>query len=285
LRLKQTSCAWGKLIGNVAEQSANDSNSGYHVSAGGIRLGGQKTIDEQWTAGFSLGYVNNYLTSTGFSSNGQFVDLSASLQKKVDAWTFGASLGFAQGSFKNNRSLSLPSDGPAQSLSGSYNSSSRMTMIGLKLRAAYLHEQARYYIKPYLDLDLAYAYQSSYSESGGLLALKADSGNQFNVAVTPMFELGTDIAIDNNRRVKAYVSVGASFLPNNNITTQMSLANLTTDVGTYGVTTDGPKVLGRLNLGIQAFESDHLEVRAQYGLQVGQGYWSQSLSANLVWRF
>jgi outer membrane autotransporter protein len=65
----------------------------------------------------------------------------------------------------------------------------------------------------------------------------------------------------------------------------MSLANLTTDVGTYGVTTDGPKVLGRLNLGIQAFESDNLEVRAQYGLQVGQGYWSQSLSANLIWRF
>jgi uncharacterized protein with beta-barrel porin domain len=40
-----------------------------------------------------------------------------------------------------------------------------------------------------------------------------------------------------------------------------------------------------LNLGIQAFEANDLEVRAQYGLQVGDGYWSQSLSANLVYRF
>jgi len=26
-------------------------------------------------------------------------------------------------------------------------------------------------------------------------------------------------------------------------------------------------------------------VRAQYGLLAGDGYWSQSVSANLVWRF
>lgn len=285
LRLEQTSCAWGKLTGQIAEQSANDANSGYHVTSGGIRLGGQKAIDSQWTTGFSLGYGNNYLTSTGLTSNGQFFDLSASLQKKFDAWTFGASLGFAQGWLQNNRSLSLPSEGPAQSLSGLYTSSSRMTMVGLKLRAAYKHDRGNYYVKPYVDLDLAYAHQSGYSESGGLLALKAQSGNQFNVAVTPMLELGTDLATDGDRRIKGYVRVGASFLPDNNVTTQMSLANLSADVGTYGVTTEGTAVLGRMEIGIQAFESDNLEVRAQYGLQAGDGYWSQSLSANLIWRF
>ncbi|MCD8515782.1 MAG: autotransporter outer membrane beta-barrel domain-containing protein [Burkholderiaceae bacterium] len=286
LRLQQTGCVWGKLTGNISEQSSNDSNSGYHVTAGGIRMGGIKALSSKWTAGFSLGYANNYLTATGFSSNGQFVDLSASLQRKLDAWTFGASLGFAQGWFQNNRSLNLPSDGTAQSLSGLYTSSSRMTMVGLKLRAAYTHDQGEYYVKPYVDLDMAYALQSGYSESGGgLLALKAESANQFNVSVTPMIELGADLATDGNRRIKAFVSAGASFLPNNNITTQMSLANLSTNVGTFGVTTDGPTVLGRLNVGIQAFESDNLEVRAQYGLQVGDGYWSQSLSANLLWRF
>jgi len=285
LRFKQAGCSWGKLTGKIAEQSVSDSNSGYHVSSGGIRLGAQKSLSRHWSAGFSLGYANNYLTSTGFSSNGQFFDLSGSLQKKVDAWTFGASLGLAQGWFQNTRSLSLPSSGPAQSLSGVYTSGSRMTMAGIKLRAAYTHDQGQYYLKPYVDLDLAYAYQSGYSESDGLLALKAESGSQFNVAVTPMLELGADLAMDGDRRIKGFVSMGASFLPNNTVTSEMSLANLTANVGTYGVTTDGPTVLGRLNLGLQAFESDSLEVRAQYGLQVGDGYWSQSLSANLIWRF
>ncbi|AWB35192.1 hypothetical protein DBV39_17255 [Orrella marina] len=284
-RLRQTGCSWGRLTGNIVEQSSNTSNTGYHVTAGGIRLGAQKPFGNQWTAGVTIGYGNNYMTSDGFSSNGQFFDMSASLQKQVDDWTFGASFGFAQGWLQNNRSLSLPSNGPAQSISGLYTSRSRITMAGLKLRAAYTHDQGHYYLKPYVDLDLVYASQSGYSESGGILALKAESGSQFNVAVTPMLELGTDLAVDGKRRIKGFVSVGASFLPNNQVTTHMSLGNLATNVGTYGVSTDGPTVLGHLNLGLQAYESDNLEVRAQYGLQVGDGYWSQSLSANLVYRF
>jgi uncharacterized protein with beta-barrel porin domain len=65
----------------------------------------------------------------------------------------------------------------------------------------------------------------------------------------------------------------------------MAFANGVAGSGTYDVITDGPTVLGRLNLGIQAFEANDLEVRAQYGLQFGDGYLSQSLSANLMWRF
>jgi len=56
-------------------------------------------------------------------------------------------------------------------------------------------------------------------------------------------------------------------------------------LGSFDVITKGPEVLGRLNLGIQVFHSQNVEVRAQYGLLVGNGYVSQSLSANLVWRF
>ncbi|MDO9025920.1 MAG: hypothetical protein Q7U61_15045, partial [Zwartia sp.] len=285
LRLNQTNCTWGKLTGSIADQSANDSNSGYHVTASGIRLGSQKRIDEQWTAGFSVGYGNNYLTSTRFTSSGQFFNASVSLQKKVEAWTFGGSIGMAQGWLKNNRSLSLPSGSPAQPLSGLYTSNSGMTMLGLKLRAAYTQAQGHYYIKPYVDVDLTYSDLSGFSESGGLLALKAQSGRQYNIAVTPMLEFGTELSTDQKRQIKGYVSIGASFLPSNQITTQMSLANLSTNVGTYGVTTDGPKVLGRLNIGLQVFDSDDLEFRVQYGLQAGQGYLSQNLSANLRYRF
>jgi outer membrane autotransporter protein len=87
------------------------------------------------------------------------------------------------------------------------------------------------------------------------------------------------------RRIKAYASAGATFAPNNSVSTQMAFANGVAGSGTYDVITDGPTVLGRLNLGIQAFEANDLEVRAQYGLQFGDGYISQNVSANLVWRF
>ncbi|MCD8565745.1 MAG: autotransporter outer membrane beta-barrel domain-containing protein [Burkholderiaceae bacterium] len=73
LKLNQTNCAWARLTGSIAEQSANSANSGYHVTAGGIRLGAQRVLSGQWTTGFSLGYANNYLTSTGLTSNGSFL--------------------------------------------------------------------------------------------------------------------------------------------------------------------------------------------------------------------
>lgn len=56
-------------------------------------------------------------------------------------------------------------------------------------------------------------------------------------------------------------------------------ANLSADVGT-----DGTTVLGPMETGIQAFESDNLEVRAQYGLQAGDSFWRKSLCANLIWQ-
>ena len=285
LKLNQTNCAWAKVMGSVTEQSSNSSNSGYHVTAGGIRLGAQKTLSEQWTTGFSVGYANNYLTSTGLTSNGAFFDASLSAQKKVDAWSFGASLGFAYGWFDNNRSVQLGANGAAPSLSSLYTSNTNMMMVGLKLRAAYEHEEQNYYIKPYVDLDLMYSHVPGFTEAGGALALTTKSNNQFNVAISPMVEFGTDVVTDGKRRIKAYVSGGASFLPNNNVSTQMAFANGLAGAGTYDVITKGPTVLGRLNLGIQAFESNDLEVRAQYGLQFGDGYLSQSLSANLIWRF
>ncbi|MCD8516393.1 MAG: autotransporter outer membrane beta-barrel domain-containing protein [Burkholderiaceae bacterium] len=194
-------------------------------------------------------------------------------------------MGFAYGWFDNNRTPQLGTNGAAAAMSSLYTSSSNMMLLGLRLRAAYEHEGQNHYIKPYVDLDLLYSHVSGYTEGGGALALKANSSSQYNVAISPMVEFGTDLVTDGKRRIKAYVSGGASFLPNNSVSTQMAFANGLAGAGTYDVTTEGPTVLGRLNLGIQAFEANDLEVRAQYGLQFGDGYLSQSLSANLIWRF
>jgi uncharacterized protein with beta-barrel porin domain len=100
-----------------------------------------------------------------------------------------------------------------------------------------------------------------------------------------MIEYGTDVVTTSKRRIKAFVSAGVSFLPSNKVSTPMAFVNGLSGAGIYDVTTDGPAILGRFNVGIQAFESESLEVCAQYGLQAGEGYWSQSVSANLLYRF
>ena len=158
-------------------------------------------------------------------------------------------------------------------------------MVGIRFRAAYEYEAKDHYIKPYVDLDLMHMSAPGYTESGGSLALRANSSQQFSAAITPMLEFGANIVNDANRKVTAYASLGASFLLNNKVSTQFSFANVMANTGNFDVITDGPTVLGRLNLGIQAYESTNIEVRAQYGLQFGGGYVSQSLGLNMLYRF
>lgn len=287
LRLNQDNCAWAKVTGDISDQSSNSSNPGFRATGGGIRLGAQKSLGNGWSAGFGAGYALNYLTSTNFSSNGQFLDLSVSAKKQIEQWEFGGSLGYAQGWFQNNRYRAMGANGAADAMDGVFASDSRMSIMGLRLRAAYVHELDKdHYLKPYVDVDLSYSSMPGYSETGTApLALNVGSSSRWNVAITPMLEYGLDVITEDKSRVKLFASAGASFLPNNSHKSETSFAGASAALGTFDVVTDGPEILGRLNLGIQAFHSDDLEVRAQYGLLAGDGYWSQSLSANLVWRF
>lgn len=287
LRLKQDDCAWAKVTGAISDQSSNSSNPGFRSTGGGIRLGAQKRLRDGWTAGFAAGYALNYLTSTNFSSNGQFFDLSVSAKKQIEQWEFGGSLGFAQGWFQNSRYRNMGVNGAAAPMDGVFASDSRMSIMGLRLRAAFeLELQKDHYLKPYVDVDLSYSSMPGYSETGTApLALTVGSTSRWNVAITPMLEYGLDVVTANKTRVKLFASAGASFLPNNSHKSETSFVGSSAALGTFDVITDGPEMLGRLNLGIQVFQSDSLEVRAQYGLLVGDGYWSQDVSANLVWRF
>ena len=56
-------------------------------------------------------------------------------------------------------------------------------------------------------------------------------------------------------------------------------------IGGFDLVTDGPSTLGRLNAGLQWGNGKNLDIRPEYALQYGSHYWSQSLSARLVYRF
>ncbi|MFO7746366.1 MAG: hypothetical protein R6V42_00980 [Orrella sp.] len=105
------------------------------------------------------------------------------------------------------------------------------------------------------------------------------------MAVSPMVEYGADFVYEDKTRMMFFVSAGATFLPKNEQTTPTSFVGAQSANGTFDVVTDGPNVLGRLNLGLQVYEQEGYEVRAQYGLQAGKDYWSQSVSFNAMFRF
>jgi hypothetical protein len=285
LKPNQQHCVWARATGDYSTQASNDSNSGYWVSAPGVRLGGQRDLGHGWTAGLALGYATNYLRSDNFSSDGDFFDVAVSARKQLGNWELGGSLAFAQGWFENSRTVVLPARGFAAQMGGDYSSDSSLSMLGLRLRAAYNHQAGNHQFKPYLDVDLSQSWMPAYRESTGDLSLQSSGSSDFNVAITPMVEYTLYSTGKGGSGFKAFVSAGASWLPDNRVTTPMSFRADQLDNGSFDVVTDGPTLLGRLNVGAEASISENLEVRAEYNLQVGGGYRSQGISANLRYRF
>lgn len=283
--MKQTDCSWGFVSGNLTDQSSNGSNASYQSIAGAVRFGAQKAFDQDWTTGFAVGYGTNKLTSAGFSSTGNAVDVSISASKAISQWSFGTSLAYAQGWFSNSRTPQLFGLGAADSLATTYGSKSGLYGLGWRVRSAYELPLNNFYIKPYVDLDLIYTKQPGYSETSGILALKAGSSDQINFVATPMVEIGSNWLIAGNISMRGYLSAGASFLPNNRISTQMTFMNAIGSNGSFNIVTNGPNAFGIVKAGLQAFETETFEIRAEYGIQAGQGYFSQSLGANLIYRF
>ena len=283
--LSQDHCIWAEAIGSIADQSDQDSSPSYRAEAAGVRLGGQKQLGNQWQAGFSFGYANNTLTATGFNSSGTFADASVSAQKTIGAWTLGGSMALAQGWFDNKRTPQLYGNDAAASLASTYRSDSSMTIFGMRLRAAHTTVLKTSTIKPYIDLDLSFNHQPGYDETGDLLALSAETSQQFNVAITPMVEFGFSKLTLGDLKLEGFVSAGASILPTNTINTSMAFRDAATANGSFDAVTDGPPLLGRLNLGLQLYKGNAIEARAEYGLQAGSGYWDQRVGAKLLYRF
>lgn len=284
--VNKNDCEWARLIGDKSTQNGNSNNPGYTASGAGVRMGAQRKLGDDVTTGFAIGYAKNYLTTAGFSSNGELVDGSVSLKKKIGSWSLGGSVGFAQGWFKNNRQLTLYGNGVANSLAAQYTSNSQMSAAGIRARVAYEYEQKTHYLKPYVDFDYVYSNTPSYSESGsGALALSVNSSSQSSTTVTPMLEFGADLTTDSKRRIKAFISAGASFLNNNSQTTQASFSGALSNSGTFNVVTNGPNVLGRINVGLDVFEANNIQGRISYGLLTGSGYQSQNVSANIGYQF
>lgn len=284
LQPSQRQCIWARATGDYATQASNDSNSGYWVSAPGIRLGGQRDLGNGWTAGLAFGYGTNYLRSDNFSSDGDFLDVAVSARKQLGNWELGASLAFSQGWFENSRNVQLQARGPAAALGGDYSSESSQSMLGLRLRAAYNHRAGNHQFKPYLDIDLSQSWLPAYRESAGDLSLQSSGTSDFNVAITPMLEYTLYSSGKGGSGFRAFVGAGASWLPDNAVSTPLSFRSDQLDNGSFDVVTDGPSLLGRFNVGAEASLSDNLEIRAEYNLQAGSGYRSQGISANLRYR-
>ena len=283
--LGEGSCVWARFTGGVANQYANGGDPGYRVAGTTYRLGGQKEVAPGWFIGGALGAGSNRATANNSSSTGQIFDGSLAVKYLTGDWQFAASTTVASGSFQNTRFSDMSSLPSTPVSSGVLSSASSGVQAGGRLRAAYEFAYTEIYVRPYADLDLINTHTPGFKESGKGWPLSYSAGNQTNVAFSPMVELGRRYDVDGGFTFRGYIDLGASIQSNDRSATTASIIGASAANGGFQSYSTSSPLLGRFNLGVQLYQRDGWEVRAEYGLEAGNHYLGQVGSARLAYDF
>lgn len=267
--LAEDSCAWMKVTGQRATLY------GLTTDNAGLRMGGQKEIASDWFLGGTLHADKSWMQSGLTASVGQSFDGSVALKHVMGPWLLGGVVALGTGASHSTR--------PAFT-GGTMQGDSTLFMGSTRLRGAYEFAFSGWYARPRLDLDVSYENQPSHQEYGPDPTGLAVGGYQkVSLAISPALEFGGRVDMG-SLILRPYVVAGPTFLPNNTRTIDIGFTGLP-ELGTLQMIAGGPSVLGTVEAGLQLYQAQAWEVKADYVLSVGDSYLSQTIGLRGAYHF
>lgn len=269
--LGEDRCVWAKAGPQWTQQSGTTAQGSTY------RAGGQAEIAPEWFLGGSIGAGNQTKQSYGTTSRSQTFDASVSLKRTTGPWLFAGAAAFTANSIQVS---GIPSLQLGDVTSNAYGG-------GLRLRGAYDFAFTGWYVRPRLDLDLAYRRMPGFQvTSQGMTVLSVSDFAKTSFIATPMVEIGGRHDIQSTRMIlRPYAAVGASFQPDNTSTFNVQFAGPLAFFGGLQPSVNGPSVLANVEAGIQLYRSNSMEIKAEYMLTTGSSYLSQAASLRGAWHF
>ena len=198
--LGEDGCAWAKAGMGWTQQE------GVAIQRAAYRAGGQAEIAPGWFLGGTLGAANQTTQGRATLGTGQSFDVAVALKYSQDALLLAGSAGFAS---NWSRFSSVPG------ILSDVDVTNRTAQI--HLRGAYDFAFDGWYVRPRLDLDLAYRNMPGFQVmSQGVTVMSVGAFSQTNFSATPMVEIGSRLDVESTGMIfRPYATVGASFLPGN----------------------------------------------------------------------
>ncbi|WP_318356148.1 autotransporter domain-containing protein [Enterobacter sp.] len=273
---------WGQPFGGYARQDSSDDVSGYSAKFGGLILGADRALGDNWRAGAALNYSNTSVhgkdnlsgnTSTadnygvigyaGYTGNPWFMNLSAAVNRQnydsVRRADFTGFDGAANGKF-NGQSVTLQSE-------FGYPLTLPADVIVTPLAAlAYSYQHVDGYKETggngmALDVDASHT-QSVTSDIGARVAKTFDTGLG---SLTPFAQVSWIHQYD-NRRTSSNATFAADTLGETQFTSK----------GATPV-----KDMAGLSLGSTLYNANDISLDARYDLQAGERYQAHTFSLRL----
>jgi uncharacterized protein YhjY with autotransporter beta-barrel domain len=257
--IKETDCNWAEAGGGGTHRGADADGAGYDGNAWHLQLGRQQVVAPGWTVGGSLGYIDWRQRGHGVSTlDGKTWQFGLVAKRQVGNSLLAGALSFGSGSFDATRRIAIAGlpGGPLVA-----DSHAGLWQADAKFRAAWLFDAALFYMKPMLDVDVAWFDLDGFSESGaGALGLNVAGTRKTVGSLTPAVEWGGTFAFGTDCVVRPHVAIGLVAFSSDEWALDSRLHGAATG---FTETMSSPRVLRKLSAGVDVFRAGGVIVRAQ----------------------
>ncbi|MFA5488737.1 MAG: autotransporter outer membrane beta-barrel domain-containing protein, partial [Candidimonas sp.] len=278
--MREGSCYWGRVIGAHTKRTHDGEDQGFSSNGMTYQIGGQKALNEHWILGGSAAFETSRLrgTDSPVRTDGKSFNAGVVVKRQDGPWLFAGALNVGHGSYDTERNITV--SGNLRTADSSWKS----THVAARLRGQYTYAQSNWYLKPLMDLDLAYQKVPGYSESGaGAFNLQMKSADRWNLTVTPALELGGRFDFK-DYTLRPYVSVGVNWMSNNSWKVKTGLQGDPSS-DTFLLQTSMPRVTGDVRTGLELMNRKGLELKAEYNVRFARNYTTQQGMLRLAVHF
>ncbi|WP_158601968.1 autotransporter domain-containing protein [Pararobbsia silviterrae] len=276
---------WGQAYGGHASQGARDGLDGYDANYGGMIIGADRKIDDQWTAGGALTFNNTIVNgnddAAGTSTHINAYGLLGYASYRGSPWYVNVSAGAMSQHYDTTRLIDFPGfNGTAFGVFGGQQYAARAEF-------GYPLALAGFDVTPRASLTYSYLHQDNYTESGGngaALAVDATHGTTVRSAIG--VDIAKPVSIGHNDLLPSIEVRWIHEYDHSRFQTTSSFAGDPT--GATAFTTFGQRPVSDLadvSVGVTLLHARLLDISARYELQAGGGFVSQTGSLRLQHAF
>lgn len=273
---------WGQPFGGFARQDSSSNVSGYKAKFGGLLLGVDRALGDNWRAGTAFNYSNTSVRGTDNLSN----DRSTADNYGVigyagytgNPWYLNLSAGVNRQSYNSTRNAEFT--GFSGRANGKYNGQS----VTLQTEVGYpLTLPADVILTPMATLAYGYQHIDSYKETGGN-GMALNVGSSHSQSVTS--DIGARVEKTFNTRLGILTPfVQASWIHQYDDRQMSSTATFGADsIGETQFTTKGAapvKDMAGIAIGSTLYNAQDLTLDARYDVQAGERYQAHTFSVRL----
>jgi outer membrane autotransporter protein len=277
---------WGQAFGGHASQGERDDVDGYSANYGGLLVGVDRAINDNWRAGGVFTYTNTAVDSTGNTAgdtarvNGYGLVGYAGYAASNSPWYVNLSGAVVQQEYDTTRIVSM--QGFEGAADGHYSGQQYVLQAETGLPMAL----SRVTLTPLASLTYSYQHQGSYTETGG-------NGAGLSVDATEASSVKSGLGF---RLAQAFSSHYGEVVPDVQVqwiheydhTREATGASFSVNPSQTGFTTVGATPISDLadiSVGVTLLRANNLSVSARYELQAGAGFISQTGIVRLQQQF